>query len=455
MENSAKRKHRIGLILSVLVLVGTPLLRPLGMSLSQGITLGLLIAAILWWATGAVGQTVASLLLLAGFSLCSGVPLQKVFAFPLSENFVLIAVSFLFSQGIVNSGLARRLLEPLLERSARSAPRLLLAMILCSFTAALFVPQSISRTFIVASLFSGYLDRCRVSEQTRSVLMFGMFFTGILVGLLFPRGDIVLNYSLLSISKIALTEMEWIAYLAPPTLCVLLCASLLYLFLFHKELQGYHPANQAENSSVPLTMREKGSLLLITATVLLWAAEPLHGISGTVIVCLGTVLMFPAGLLRLQDLKVLDVNVLLFLTAAFSIGNVITESGLAGLLFQGFGELLPLVFSWRYALAVLLCTMGMHMVLGSNVTTLAVALPILMTVSEGRVPERIVPLLVYVAVSQHFLLPFHHVTLAAGVGKGYFNGSQVLRFGLPMTLLVLMGGVIVYLNWWNLLGILG
>ncbi len=439
--------------LSALLLLVPPLFRPLGMSVGQGLTLGLLAAVILWWATGAVDQSAASVVLLAGFLLFSGVSPRTVFTFPLSENFLLIAVSFLFSQGILNSGLARRLLEPLLSRFAGTAPRLLLAMILCSFVTALFVPQSISRTLIVAALFSGYLERSATPEPARSALLFGLFFTGILVGLLFLRGDIVLNFSLLSISGIPLTDAQWAAYLAPPTLCVLLCASLLYLFLFRRALRQYRSAPQEAERPAPLGPEERRSLVLIAATVLLWAAEPLHGVSGTVVVSVGTALMFPLGLLRAPDLRSVDLKVLLFLTAAFSIGGAITESGLAGLLFGGLGDLLPGAFSWRFALVILLCTMGMHMVLGSNVTSLAVAIPILTTVSAGRAPQLVVVLLIYAAVSQHFLLPFHHVTLAVGVGKGYFSSPQVLRLGLPMTLLVPAGGLVFYLGWWRLLGL--
>lgn len=447
------KKTVAALILSALLILSLALLHPLGMSARQGFTLGLLVSVILLWATGSVDQTAASLALLAGFLLFSGVAPRTVLTFPLSENFLLIAVTFLFSQGILNSGLAQRLLEPFLSRFASTAPRLLLAMVLCSFVTALFVPQSISRTLIVASLFSGYLERSGTPAAARSALMFGLFFTGILVGLLFPRGDIVLNYSLLSISGADLGDTQWVACLAPPTLCVLALSSLLFLLLFRRELKDYRPAPRPAERPAPLTGRERRDLALIAATVLLWALEPLHGVSGTAIVCLGTALMFPLGLLGRGDWKALDLRVLVFLTAAFSIGGVIPASGLAQLLFGGLGALLPAAFSWRYALVILLCTMGMHMVLGSNVTSLAVAIPILTAVSGGQAPHLVVLLLIYVAVSQHFLLPFHHVTLAVGVGKGCFTGGQVLRFGLPMTLLVPACGLTLYLGWWHILGL--
>jgi len=47
-----------------------------------------------------------------------------VLTFPRSENFLMIVLAFLFSQGIANSGLAERLLQPLLLRFAKTLGRL-------------------------------------------------------------------------------------------------------------------------------------------------------------------------------------------------------------------------------------------------------------------------------------------------------------------------------------------
>lgn len=107
------------LIPALLILV----FRPLGFSLQQSGILSALVLTILWWVTGAVERTIASVFLLAVFLLASGAPAATVFSFPLSENFIMIAVSFLFSQGISNSGLPGKLLQPLLNRFARSPLR--------------------------------------------------------------------------------------------------------------------------------------------------------------------------------------------------------------------------------------------------------------------------------------------------------------------------------------------
>jgi di/tricarboxylate transporter len=88
------------LILPALLLA----VRPLDMSVRQGGVLAALVLVITWWVTGVVERTAASLVLLAVFLLIGGAPARTVFSFPLSQNFLMIVFSFLFSQGISNSG---------------------------------------------------------------------------------------------------------------------------------------------------------------------------------------------------------------------------------------------------------------------------------------------------------------------------------------------------------------
>ena len=117
---AANRRRALLFVLTLVLPALILLLRPLGFTLQQSVILAALVLTILWWVTGVVERTAASLFLLAAFLLCSGAPIQTVFSFPLSENFVLITVSFLFSQGISNSGLPGKLLQPLLAHFARS-----------------------------------------------------------------------------------------------------------------------------------------------------------------------------------------------------------------------------------------------------------------------------------------------------------------------------------------------
>lgn len=94
------------------------------------------------------------------------------------------------------------------------------------------------------------------------------------------------------------------------------------------------------------------------------------------------------------------------------------------------------------------------MVLGSNVTTMSVVVPGLMTIGAGVAPPLILLFLIYIAICGHFILPFHHVMLLLGEGKGYYGTSHMVRLGIPLTVLILLCAILVYMGWWQLLGLL-
>jgi di/tricarboxylate transporter len=64
-------------------------------------------------------------------------------------------------------------------------------------------------------------------------------------------------------------------------------------------------------------------------------------------------------------------------------------------------------------------------------------------------------LLVYTAVAIHYVLPFQQVTILLGQGEvGGYGTREVLRYGLPLTLVVLAILILVEVTWWQIVGLL-
>jgi len=75
----------------------------------------------------------------------------------------------------------------------------------------------------------------------------------------------------------------------------------------------------------------------------------------------------------------------------------------------------------------------------------------------GDVRQAIVAsLLVYTAVNQHYLLPFHNMAILVGEGEqgGRYNSAHVFKLGLPLTALVFLVTVCVEIPWWKLIGLI-
>jgi di/tricarboxylate transporter len=445
--NVQSRNLFISLVIPLLIIFT----RPFGLSFDQSMVLATLILTITLWVNGAVHKTIVSLMALLLFFAFGHPPIQKLLQFPLSENFILIVFAFVFSQGIANSGLPEILIEPFLIRHATTKYRLLFVIFLLAFLMIFVIPQPFSRVIILSHIFSRYYDKLALPKAVREPLLFAVFLFSMFINMTMIRGDIILNNALIAMSGQAINELMWLKVMFPPTLLYCLLGLLLFGFIFHTELTAYQniSAGFTHQAHAKMTAAQKRYLIILAAMLIAWATEDFHGLSGTYIVVISTLLMFPLGLLHKHDLKSVNGHLLIFLTAAFAIGPVMTVSGLADILFSGFIHIFPETFNVVYQAAVLFVTGLLHMVLGSNITTMSVVIPGLMTVSSGIASPTVMMFLIFITVCGHFILPFHNVILLIGNGSGLYDAKPVVKYGLWLLPVMVLAAFLIYLPWWQ------
>jgi len=450
-----KKENLLKVLLSLIIPTVILLWKPLGISFVQSAVLGALLLVITWWTTGIVDKTCASLFLLAVFLIFGTTPIEKVFQFPLSETFVMIVFSFLFSQGIANSKLADKLLQPLLFRFANSLWKLLLSVFLIQVVMIFVIPQPFSRVIIISLILTEYFNRISLNGRTKDVLLFWLYASSIHINMFLLRGDIILNNALLSIAGHPMGEVTWMQYMLVPSFLFYLLSAAGFLLVFRKDLKQFG-IEGVQKAILPqkLDKKEAGQLILIAAVVVAWATESIHGISGTIIVIIGSLAMFLIGLLGKKDLKTVNIRLLIFLTAAFSIGAVLKTSGVSDVLFSRFVTLFPAEFSYYYVFLILVTAVVLHMFLGSNVTTMSVVVPGLLVIGSGIVKQEIMMFLIYVAVCAHFVIPFHNVILLIGDGNKHYKAETMLKFAPALTVAVILSIFLIYMNWWRFAGLL-
>lgn len=438
------------LIIPLLILF----IRPMGLTVNQSIVLAALFLTVTWWTFGTIKKSYASLFLLAMFTLFGQTPGLLVFDFLLSETMLIIIFSYIFSQGISNSKLAQKLLEPYLYKYAGNYIKLLLVILVIQFLMIFIVPQPFSRVIIISIILKEYFNGIGLEAKAQESLMFWIHASSLFINMSLTRGDLILNTALLTISNIQIPELLWVKYMTIPSLFFYLIAATGFVFIFRKDLEKY---NQAEKTlQVKREKLGKKDLVnagIIAVVVLVWATESLHGLSGTLVVILGTIAMFASKLLDKNDLKCVDVNLLLFLTAAFSIGKVMSYSGTSSALFSDFIYLFPREFNNLYIFMIVLISMVFHMVLGSNITSLSIIIPAILLISQDIVDPIIIMFMIYVSVCGHFALPFHSVYLMIGNGNGLFGNKTTLRFSPLLTVIVFFSVYFIYLSWWRIMGV--
>lgn len=444
------KKFIVSLIIGLAIL----LLRPLGMTLQQSAILAITLLVIIWWAAGIIPRTWASWFLLGAYLIFSGAPVKTIFMFPLSANFLMIIFSFLFSQGISNSKLADKLLTPLLIKTCSSGLRLMLMIILLNFIMVFIIPQPFSRIILLSGIFKAFFDKMELKEEQRSVWFLALYLSSVIINMSMIRGDIILNSSLLSMAGVVITEMTWIQYMLLPSALYLLVALTVFCLLNRKAIKDtvLNHATETAPEKPKLTGTEKRNLAFIAAVIILWALESIHGISGIVIVIIATAIMFLLRLLKTPDFKSINVGLIIFLTGAFSIGGTLRASGVADIMFTAFATIFPNTFSLYYIFLILICAMVLHMLLGSNVTTMSIVVPGLMSVCAGMVSNEILIFTILIAICGHFVLPFHHVILLLGEGSGCYSSKLLFRFGMVLTVITIASLFVIFLPWWSFRG---
>jgi di/tricarboxylate transporter len=431
------------------------LIRPMGLDINQSIVLATLTLTIILWTTGIVNKLYASIFMLVMFSVFGKTPIIKIFDFLISETFVMIVFSYIFSQGISNSKLAQKLLEPQLHKHGTNFVKFLIIILILQFVMIFVIPQPFSRIIILSIIIKEYFNSINLLEKSQSSLMFWIHASSVFINMTLIRGDLILNNALLNISNTIMSESTWIKYMAVPALIFYFIATIGFVFVFKEDLETYNDCEKIPNiEKEKFTTNDKINFTIIVLVVVIWATESIHGISGTIVVILGSSAMFFSKLLKVQDLKCVDIKLLVFLTAAFSIGRVMTYSGTSDLLFSNFTTIFPNEFNNVYILFIIVASMALHMILGSNITTLSVVLPGLLLISSGTADKNIVMFITYIAVCAHFLLPFHHVIVLIGNGNKLFSSSNIIRYAPMLTILVIFSIFFVYRTWWIIIGVL-
>jgi len=208
-----------------------------------------------------------------------------------------------------------------------------------------------------------------------------------------------------------------------------------------------------------VTPLEKKTILWISIAIILWMTDSIHGIElGWVTLAVAMLMSFPVigGVLKSEDWKQVPVHVLIFLTAAVSIGRIGSLTGMnAWISSVVLPETVPgNLFLLAFMIAVV--SILLHMVLGSVIAVMGIAIPAFLVFAEGSGLNPLVPaLLVYSSIALHYILPFHHLNILVGLGKenGLYSDREVIKLGLPLTLIVF---IIVFFEvvWWQITGLI-
>ena len=456
---SISKKKLFSFFLAIIMFMLIFISRPFGLSSNQSLLFGAVVMTIVFWATSCIKRLYACIFLLL-FAVCfSGISPLKIFAFPLSSNFYLILASFLLSECINKSNLTSRIANSLL-RFCKKPIHFLMTAFLLNIILLFLMPQPFPRVIILSAVFTKYLQDRQFPFATIQVIIFAVFIATMPCSMIILNGDIILNYAALSFSSISVSWIQWALYMAVPSFvtAVLMCA--LFLLVFKREIflsSASYNVIESPSQKTPFTRDELLSGIILSLVIASWVTESLHGISPTVTALVGVAFMFCLRLLSFSDLKSINVEIMFFMTAAFSIGAILVGNGTGMKILDVISHFITTDYlgaNGYNLLAVALLMIVFHLLLGSVTATLSIILPCILLPGTPFPVAFSVGMTAYIAGTLYALLPFHHATLIFGLGlKPGYAPSKVTRYGLAMTFLIFPVIAGIYIPWWRFTGL--
>lgn len=446
-----------------IVVLALGLINPLNLDMNGRILFSSMIFTIGLWATNAVHKSIACIFFLTMSIIFGKTPALDIFSFIWSDTNLLIVTTTLLSVAIMKTGLVHKHVEKLLKRNASNIFMLLLLPYIFGVILIFLIPQAFARVIIMGAIFNSLLIANNESQKkAKEALIFNAFIGVTMTYMFFSNGDIVLNQAAINFAgpevKEILTFGTWFKMMSVPTLITCIVSLFLTYFIFKKDLQGFSidmiSKDHIKTEEVS-KVKQNIAMVIMLIIIVFWTSQSIHQISPWLFALVGVALMFLIGILKKEDLKSVNPHFILFLMTVFSIGKILGQSGITGVIFENLQKIIPTSNSSFYLIVIGIVAMVLHICIGSSVATMSVVIPILLplTSSLGYRPE-VVTLMIYIIVNIHFFLPFHHATVMIGTGSEYYSEKHMLKFGIAMTIITFLLLGLVYFKWWQILNIL-
>lgn len=428
-------------------------------------TLAITSFMIIAWITEAMAHALTGLIGCYLYWALGVVKFEKAFSGFANDTAWFLFGAILFGMMATKSGLARRMAYIVMRRVGNTYARILLGLIISDFLLTFLVPSGIARLVILAAVALGLLEAFGAGPGSN--IGRGMFLVLTYTASIFDKMIIAGAASITArglIEKVGQVEVLWskwfLAYL-PCDIITIFVAWRLTLWLYppeKNELPGGTDYLKNELAKMGRwTALEKKTALLMFAAVALWATDFIHHVSPALIgLGIGLFAALPRlGVLDMDDLKRLNYLPVFFVAAAVSMGDVlVTTKALDVLTGTLFGWMEPLVTNVYSSTLVLYWTAFIyHIFLASEVSMLGTSIPLLMNFAHARGLDPLAVGMIWTFASGGKIFVYQSAVVIVGYSYGYFDGRDMLRIGICLTIIESLVLLLLVPFYWPLIGI--
>jgi len=373
--------------------------------------------------------------------------------------------AMLFGMMATKSGLAKRLAFMVMRAVGHSYSRLLLGVILSDFLLTFLVPSGIARVVLMAAVALGLMEAFGLGPGSN--VGRGMFIILTYTATIFDKMIIAGAASITArglIEKFGQVDVLWsrwfIAYL-PCDIITIFVAWRLVLWMYPPERaelpRGSEYLSDELKKMGPWSVLERKSALLMSAAILLWMTDFIHGISPAMIgLGVGLFATLPRlGVLEVEDVKKLSYLPIFFVAAAISMSEVLRHTKaldvLSNLLIAWIEPFMHNLFSSTFILYW--TAFVYHIFLGDEVSMLSTSIPVLMNfaLAHGFNPLTLGMIWTFAAGGKIFV--YQSAVLVVGYSYGYFDGKDMLKIGFALTVVESLILLILVPLYWPMIGL--
>jgi solute carrier family 13 (sodium-dependent dicarboxylate transporter), member 2/3/5 len=478
---------------SLIVLVGLAIMisiamapAPAGLSLAGQRVIAVMAFVVLMWITEAIPYGVSAialvflLIIALGFSppaTGAGQILGTAKAIPLALSgfsnggWLFVAAGLAMAAAITSTGLEKRVAYLILKLVGVKTHAIMLGIILTAFALTFFIPSVIARAATLVPIVIGLTEAFglpRNSQIGKAMLLLAGILpsvtgVGILTGA--APNPVIVNF-LAGAGQVRVSYADWLVYLLPFTIVFSggLYVLVIRLFRFEfTELPGggdYIAARLAELG--PMSTPEKRASVIMVLTILLWATDKIHHVEASAIsvLCVLLLVLPGVGVSTCNDLyKRIDWNSILLFGAGISMAEMLTKTGGAAWLSKvafvesGMGHLSVTALAIMIFVVVFFVRFCFTSITSCLTAITPAIIGFLVSLDNPAVPIAGIVLGVALIAQCIAIIPVTSAPAMIAYGAGGFKTRDMIRLGLPLT--VIMYGLIVLFmfSYWPLVGL--
>lgn len=473
-------KREIGFVLGIVVAIGIYLAPLQGLTPQGHITLALTLMTVIFWAFQIAQPGYTSglfLALLVILQVIPGIPAKgAVAAVPAAvataavvfkswtgTTMWLVIGAYLIATAVKTSGLGERIAYSYMLRFVKGFKSIIIGIFVLTFILSLLIPHPWPRAFLIMSVMLVVIETSKIPKVDAVKIGLAVFGASVPVSLIFLTGDSIINPLAVATSGVKMGWTAWFINMGPPAIVASIITCILMLLLFKPTQEVNVNKEEIKAKLVGLgkmSGHEIRTIIWLTIAIAFWMTDSIHGINlGWVTLIIAMLMSMPVigKVLTPKDWAQVPMQVLVFLTAAIAIGVVGAATGMNAWIAH---TLLPSTAPaniFLFAALVTLIAIVIHMLLGSVIAVMGVAVPAILIFSQGMGLNPLVPtLLVYTAIAAHYVLPFQHLNMLVGAEEetGGYTQKETIRLGLPLTAVMFFMTMAIEVPWWKVTGLI-